>query len=186
MSELGPVTCCLPCLRGAHSLCRHYPDGRRFERGDKSKPCACEASKHTLTEGTCCANVQGDWESHRCGKPAKTTVPASYTWGRDATETEVPACGVHGSAYRRRTANNAARNAQWAAERAERQRDEETARSIDEALERLRPKLEALGIRPDTAVRAKNGKAQGIMLPAEAVERIVRDALQLDEIMGGA
>lgn len=184
MSDPRPETSCLPCVRGAHSCCRHYPDGPRFGRGDKSKPCACEASGHELGKDTCSASVDasGGWGSRRCGKPVKGTVPGTYTWGREATETDVPVCGVHAAAHRRRVANDVKREEESRARQAQWRHDEETARAIDEALERLRPKLAALGIHPDTAHRTKHG----IALPAEALERLVRDALQLDEIMGGS
>lgn len=66
---------------------------------------------------------------------------------------------------------------------------EQTSRSIEEALDRLRPMLEALGINPQTVVEghgvAPNHGRQGILLPAEAVERLVKMAVELDEVMGG-
>lgn len=68
------------------------------------------------------------------------------------------------------------------------QRRAQTTRSIQETLERIRPMLEALGINPQTVVEgegvASNYERQGVLLPAESAERLVKMAMELEEVMG--
>jgi hypothetical protein len=180
---VAPETSCLPCTRGAHVLCRHYPDGPRFARGDKSEPCNCESSGHTITLDSCSANVDSSFGSHRCGKGVKGTAPVSYTWGMShafgpTDNIDVPVCGVHAAAYRRRQANESARLEAEAARRAQRDRDAETTRSLEETAARLRPLLEKLGIRPDLL----RVDAHALALPGEALESLVRLAIEGDEL----
>lgn len=65
-------------------------------------------------------------------------------------------------------------------EREERkQRREESDRVIQETLERIRPVLESMGINPQTVAAGRGTQdsgldRRGILIPAEAAERLVR------------
>src|SRR4051812_24960038 len=92
--EESLFTSCYPCVRGAHSLCRHRPDGPRFGKAPEGAPCSCEKSGHTITLTSCSAEVSDGFGSVRCGRPVKAEVPVNYTWGGGAPRDEmVPVCG---------------------------------------------------------------------------------------------
>lgn len=88
-------------------------------------------------------------------------------------------------------ANEKAEAASWAAEKAEREaayqakldRSAETDRAIAEALNRIAPLLAEMGIHPDTlSAGSAGGGRKGILMPAEAAERLVRMALDAERM----
>lgn len=94
------------------------------------------------------------------------------------------------AAERRAKIDQEAQRAKEAEER--KRRREESDRMIAETLERIIPILESLGINPQTVVAGRGTQAsgvekRGILIPAEAAERIVRLAdigEQFEEDMG--
>lgn len=74
-----------------------------------------------------------------------------------------------------RKAANKARAVEAAQQRVQRQeRREQTTRSLTEALGRINPVLGELGINPQTVTLGSDAQRQGILLPGEVVEELVR------------
>ena len=186
MQEINEETSCLPCVRGEHEGCRHYPQGGRFSSpgSEKGKLCACEKSGHVLGAGTCAANVVGDWDSHRCGKPTKGVWQERNGFVSRGGTHEIEVCGVHLGARRRVKNNDDARREKYATDAAERDRLRATEQACEEALERLRPILAGMGVHPDTLTVGRSGERRGILLPAETAEMLVGMAAELDELIG--
>lgn len=182
---LREASSCLPCLRGAHHLCRHFPNGGRYTGGDRSEPCLCEQGGHVATDGTCCQTILDNWSSRRCGKPAKGSIPTTSTWGYEGGKSdgghEAPVCGVHLAAYRKRRANDEARRIADGERDAVRARAAETRRALTEQAEQIRPLLEALGLRPD-GLHVVDRPTAGLALPGEDLAHLVRLAVEADEL----
>lgn len=143
---------------------------RRSDRSDKLFPV------EFVGPGVPCeATVYGDFDSHLCGRLAVGKIRAPFG-GPDAPP--VPGCKMHVGHEERRAEESRRRREQWDAQRAAQERREETAKANAEAAERIRPALEALGIRPDSL----ESSAAGLRLPGEAMERIVAMAYHLDEV----
>ena len=105
---------------------------------------------------------------HTCDREVKGT---SKEWGE-----EVPACGTHSAAQRRREAE-AQRYAEESRQRQE-QRDREKLHKklAEDTLEWAGPLLAELGIHPATITVGQIKDKVGILLPAEAVATLVEYA----------
>lgn len=105
---------------------------------------------------------------HVCDREIKGT---SKEWGH-----EVPACGTHSAAQRRREAE-AERYAQESRERQERwDREKLHTKLGEDTLEWAGPLLAELGIHPATVTVGKIKDKVGVLLPAEAVATLVEYA----------